>query len=94
MSEETLAAAFRPATVNSGEEFPYGFGWSLEGHLGRRRVSHGGAWVGFQTFIARYVDDALTVIVLSNLAEADAEGLAGSIAALYLDAGRGAAARR
>jgi CubicO group peptidase (beta-lactamase class C family) len=94
VSEETLEAAFRPATVNSGEEFPYGFGWSLEGHLGRRRVSHGGAWVGFQTFIARYVDDQLTVIVLSNLADTDAEGLADSIAGLYLDGSRDAAPRR
>jgi len=94
VSGETLAAAFRPARLNSGERFPYGFGWSLESHLGRRRVSHGGAWVGFQTFIARYVDDGLTVIVLSNLAETDAEGLADSIARLYLDGSQDTAQRR
>lgn len=94
VSGQTLAAAFRPARLNGGEAFPYGYGWFLESHLGRRRVSHGGAWVGFQTFVARYVDDRLTVIVLSNLAETDAEGLADSIAALYLDGSRDAALRR
>jgi CubicO group peptidase (beta-lactamase class C family) len=94
VSAESLAAAFRPARLNSGEELPYGYGWSLEIHLGHRRVSHGGSWVGFRTFIARYVDDRLTVIVLSNLAETDAEGLADTIGALYLEGSRGTAQRR
>jgi hypothetical protein len=30
-------------------------------------IQHGGAWQGFTTFIARYVDDGLTVVVLTNL---------------------------
>jgi CubicO group peptidase (beta-lactamase class C family) len=81
---ETLAEAFRPVRYNSGEAYPYGFGWGLEDHLGRRRVSHAGGWVGFSTFIARYVDDRFSVIVLTNLEDADAEGLANSIAGIYL----------
>jgi N-acyl-D-aspartate/D-glutamate deacylase/CubicO group peptidase (beta-lactamase class C family) len=83
---ETLAEAFRPTRLKGGEEYPYGFGWSLERHLGRRRVSHTGSWLGFRTAIARYPDDGLSVIVLANFAEMDAEGLAGAIAAAYLDA--------
>jgi CubicO group peptidase (beta-lactamase class C family) len=91
VSGETLAEAFHPVRLNGGEEYPYGFGWSLESHLGRRRVSHGGAWVGFRTFIARYVDDRFSVMVLSNRADLDAEGLADAIAGLYLARGQDAA---
>lgn len=80
----TLAAAFSPTRLNGGEDYPYGFGWGLEDHLARRRVSHSGSWVGFHNYISRYPDDAFTVVVLSNLAETDVEALANAIAAAYL----------
>ena len=84
VSKASLAEAFSPVRLNSGEEYPYGFGWGFDEHLGRRRIAHGGSWVGFQTYIGRYVDDHFSVIVLANLAEAEPEGLADTIAALYL----------
>jgi CubicO group peptidase (beta-lactamase class C family) len=84
VSAGTLAEAFRPARYNSGEEYPYGFGWRLDDHLGRRRVAHAGGWVGFSTFISRYVDDGFSVIILTNLEDGDAEGLTNSIAGIYL----------
>jgi len=87
VSQATLAKAFSPARLNSGELFPYGFGWRLDEHLGRKRIAHGGSWIGFRTFIGRYVDDRFSVIVLTNLAEADPEGIADTIAAIYLNAG-------
>jgi N-acyl-D-aspartate/D-glutamate deacylase len=83
---DTLAEAFRPMRLTSGEQYPYGFGWSLEPHLGRRCISHTGSWLGFRAAIARYPDDHLSVIVLSNFAEMDAWGLAATVAAAYLDA--------
>lgn len=81
---ETLAEAFRPARLASGEEIPYGFGWRLSKRQGRSCVWHAGEWLGFQTFIARYPDERVSVIVLSNLVETDAEGLADALAALAL----------
>jgi N-acyl-D-aspartate/D-glutamate deacylase/CubicO group peptidase (beta-lactamase class C family) len=84
VSKTTLAKAFSPARLNSGEDFPYGFGWSFDEHLGRRRIGHGGGWVGFWTYIGRYVDDRFSVIVVTNLAEAEPEGIADTIAAIYL----------
>lgn len=83
---ETLAEAFRPVRLTGGGDYPYGFGWSLESHLGRRRVAHTGSWLGFRSAIARYPDERLSVIVLSNFAEMDAGGLADAVAAAYLDA--------
>ena len=79
-----LAKAFSPTRLNSGESYPYGFGWRLDEHLGHRRIAHGGGWVGFRTFIGRYVDDRFSVIVLTNLAEAEPEQIADTIAAIYL----------
>jgi N-acyl-D-amino-acid deacylase len=76
--------AFSPARLNSGELYPYGFGWRLDEHLGRRRIAHSGTWLGFRTFISRYVDDQFSVIVVANLAETESESIADTIAALYL----------
>jgi N-acyl-D-aspartate/D-glutamate deacylase len=78
-----LAKAFSPARLNNGEFYPYGFGWRLGEHLGHRRIAHGGSWVGFRTFIGRYVDDRFSVIVVTNLAEAKPERIADTIAAIY-----------
>jgi N-acyl-D-amino-acid deacylase len=89
VSKTTLAKAFSPTRLNSGELYPYGFGWRFDEHLGHRRIAHGGSWVGFRTFIGRYVDDRFGVIVVTNLAEAEPEAIADTIAAIYLAEGDG-----
>jgi CubicO group peptidase (beta-lactamase class C family) len=50
--------------LNSGN---YGFGWTINQINSHRVIQHGGAWQGFTTYIARYVDDKLTIVVLTNL---------------------------
>ncbi len=89
VNKNSRAKAFSPTRLNSGDLHPYGFGWRLDEHLGRRRVAHGGSWVGFRTFIGRYLDDRFSVIVLTNLAEAEPESIADTIAALHLAAREG-----
>jgi len=44
----------------------YGFGWFIGNTNGHRVIEHEGAWQGFNTNISRYVDDGLTVVVLTN----------------------------
>ena len=66
---------------NSGS---YGFGWSILTKDGHRVLDHGGAWQGFKTHISRYVDDKLTVVVLTNLGEADPGKITDRVASLYL----------
>jgi CubicO group peptidase (beta-lactamase class C family) len=66
---------------NSGH---YGYGWFIEVRDGHRLVEHEGAWQGFETQISRYVDDGLTVVVLTNLAEAKPDVIAHGVAKLYL----------
>ena len=51
---------------------PYGFGWFITAQNGHRLVSHPGSALGFTCHIARYLDDSLTVVVLTNISAARA----------------------
>ena len=75
-----------PVKLKNGEpnKDGYGFGWFQEQRHGHRVISHDGAWQGFQTSIARYVDDQLTVVVLTNLEQAKPAGIGEHIAEIYL----------
>jgi CubicO group peptidase (beta-lactamase class C family) len=55
--------------LNDGKPNPahYGFGWEINTMNGHKVIEHGGAWQGFTCDISRYVDDNLTVVVLTNL---------------------------
>ncbi len=83
VSRSALDLAFSPTTLNDGSVSEYGFGWNLSDVMGRSAVHHGGSWVGFRANIIRFVDDATTVIVLSN-ASASAGDLAREVAELVL----------
>lgn len=79
----SLDQMWTPVKLNGGKTQAYGFGWSFGDLKGHRLIEHGGAWQGFTTYIARYVDDKLTVIVLTNLAGGDPGKIAHGVAGLY-----------
>jgi CubicO group peptidase (beta-lactamase class C family) len=83
LKKSSLEQMWTPVKLNSGKTHPYGFGWSFGEVKGHKIIEHGGAWQGFTTFIARYVDDKLSVIVLTNLAGADPGKIAHGIAGIY-----------
>jgi len=62
---------YAPAVLKSGKTVPYGFGWEVELARGKPWYHHGGGSQGFTTSISRYLAAGLTVVVLTNLAEAD-----------------------
>jgi len=64
---------------NSGN---YGFGWEVDSVHGHKIIEHGGAWQGFRSHIARYVDDGITVVVLSNVGPSRPGKIAHGIAGL------------
>lgn len=76
-----------PAKLKNGQpnKDGYGFGWFIGDRHGHHIISHDGAWQGFQTRIARYVNDQLTVVILANLAEAKLDGIADHVADIYLE---------
>jgi CubicO group peptidase (beta-lactamase class C family) len=75
-----------PVKLKNGEtnNGNYGFGWVIDRRNGHRCIHHDGSWQGFETSIARYVDDRLTVVALSNLADADPGKIVRHVAEMYL----------
>jgi CubicO group peptidase (beta-lactamase class C family) len=65
LPQKTMELLFTPFKDN------YAYGWAVQapspGTFHRRKISHGGGINGFSTFISRYPDDHVTVIVLGNL---------------------------
>ena len=76
----TLEEAWDPVRLTSGERYPYGFGWRLDGYPGLgRRVHHTGHWLGFSNYLGRYLQRRISVIVLANLEDFESEEHAGRI---------------
>lgn len=82
--QSMLGQAWTPVKLNSGATHPYGFGWELSSVGGRKVVHHGGSLPGFRAQFARFVDDKLSVVVLTNSDNADPHLIALGIAALYI----------
>ncbi|HEV2915855.1 MAG TPA: serine hydrolase domain-containing protein [Pyrinomonadaceae bacterium] len=83
LKRASLDLMWTPVKLAGGGTRPYGFGWSLVEVRGHRLIEHGGAWQGFKSHIARYVNDKLTVVVFANLAQANVEKVAHGVAAIY-----------
>ena len=84
----SLATMWTPVKLNTGRSYPYGFGWEVRRRLGHRIIDHTGIT---GTEYARYPDDNLTVIVLTNLGkrsidsrEVRAWGLTTGVARLFI----------
>jgi CubicO group peptidase (beta-lactamase class C family) len=83
LKQDLLQQMWTTAKLNNNNATDYGFGWALGQVNGHRFVHHGGAWQGFTSHIARYVDDKLTVIVLDNLAGGNAALIAHRVARIF-----------
>jgi CubicO group peptidase (beta-lactamase class C family) len=74
VSEESLSQIFTPrvtVVASPGFSVPpglwyYGYGWMITQQSGHRLIEHGGRIPGYTAYLARYPDDRLTIIVLSN----------------------------
>lgn len=86
LKRSSLEQMWTPVKLNDGmsNSGHYGFGWEITNSHGHRVIGHQGSWQGFETQISRYVDDKLTVVVLSNLAGADPGKIAEGVAKIYL----------
>ncbi len=84
LNPATRELMWTPVKLSSGAPHPYGFGWQLDAVNGHKRVQHGGSLPGFRATLARYVDDKLTVIVLTNGDNAMPGTIALGIAEAYI----------
>lgn len=87
VKKSSLEQMWTPVRLNDGKHATYGFGWEVPApRNGHRLVEHDGAWQGFTMAICRYLDDRLTIVVMTNLdaANSDPSKIAHSLASLYL----------
>jgi CubicO group peptidase (beta-lactamase class C family) len=85
LKKESKEKIWTPVVFNNGKPYPYGFGWNVTEFRKHKLISHGGQTAGFAANISRYVDDNLTVIVLTNSGEQGLGGvIARGIAKIYL----------
>jgi len=83
LKKTSLQQMWTPVRLNNNTTYDYGFGWGFAQINGHRIIEHGGAWQGFTSYIGRYVDDKVTVIVLDNLTGGNAGKIGRHVAALY-----------
>lgn len=85
LREDTLRRMWTPARLADGES-PYGLGFYVTRWNRRRLVKHVGTWHEYTGAMCRFIDDRLTVIVLSNLYERSLrhDVFALAVAALYI----------
>ena len=73
LSQRTLDEAFTPYVASQYAGSSYGYGWFI-GHspvAGHKLIWHDGKIPGFRSYIGRYPDDGVTIIIVSNLATLD-----------------------
>ena len=78
--EMWTVAPLKDGKPNSGS---YGFAWFVDSREGHRLVGHGGRWQGFTTHIARYLDNGLTIVILTNQGNCDPQRIVDEVAAIY-----------
>jgi CubicO group peptidase (beta-lactamase class C family) len=87
LSHQSRQAMWTPVRLNDGKTADYGFGWFLDAWQGHRRTYHMGAsFNGNRTYITRFPDDGLSVIVLTNGGTPVFKDLANGIAGFYVPA--------
>ena len=67
---ELLWQPFIKTSDNTTSKAYYGFGWIIDELDGRKVVAHGGANVGFRSYYTRFVNDGLSIIIMTNTDEA------------------------
>jgi len=83
LKKTSFQQMWTPVRLNNNTTYDYGFGWGFAQINGHRIIEHGGAWQGFTSYIGRYVDDKVTVIILDNLTGGNAGKIGRHVAALY-----------
>lgn len=68
LSRETQEEMYTPARYGQGLVREYGYGWIIDsnGEMGSI-VHHSGGWPGYYTEFYRYIDQDLTLIMLTNM---------------------------
>jgi len=73
-----------PATLNNGKTFGGALGQFVGDFKGIKEIQHGGADAGYRSFLTRFPEEKLSVIVFSNSADFNSGRIAHNVADIYL----------
>jgi CubicO group peptidase (beta-lactamase class C family) len=80
---EKLWQPFIKTSDKATEKEYYGFGWAIDEYKGRKLIVHNGANIGFRSVFARFVNDGLSIIILTNTDESNPRAIANALADYY-----------
>jgi len=80
---ELLWQPFIKTSDNPASKEYYGFGWTIDELNGRKVIEHGGSNIGFRSYYARFVNDGLSIIIMTNTDEANPAGIVKAISEYY-----------
>ncbi len=72
------------ATLNNGQTFGGAYGQFINDYKRLRKIEHSGADAGYRSYFGRFPNEKFSIIVFSNLANSDPEGIAMKVSDLYL----------
>jgi CubicO group peptidase (beta-lactamase class C family) len=80
---ELLWQPFIKTSADPASRAYYGFGWTIDELNGRKTVAHGGANTGFRSYYTRFVNDGLSIIILTNTDEANPGAIVRALSEFY-----------
>ena len=85
VSKETLDRIFASSSATNYGSTKYGYGWYITEASGHKSIEHNGQTSGFLSQLARYPNDQVTIIVLSNFDMLDVNPISRELAALVFE---------
>lgn len=80
---EKLWQPFIKTSDAAGSKEYYGFGWMIDEYKGHKLIVHGGSNIGFRSVFAQFVNDGVSIIILTNTDEANPRAIANALADYY-----------
>ena len=83
VSADSRQLALTSGRTNDGKLTDYGFGWYIGIYEGMHFADHDGEWIGYYSYICRYIDPPLSIFILSNHPDIDLVDIANVATAVY-----------
>ena len=80
---ELLWQPFIKTSENAESKAYYGFGWIIDERNSRKTVEHGGSNVGFRSYFTRFINDGLSIIIMTNTDEANPAAIVRALSEYY-----------
>jgi CubicO group peptidase (beta-lactamase class C family) len=70
LSKKSIEEMFTPGILNNKKQIEYGYGFGINNSkIYKKRVTHRGSWPGYETYITRFIDDDILIVILINRQE-------------------------